>query len=87
MRVFVIHVKHVLQKGMYVANIRLDVELERRLDFLAKETGRTKSFYIRKALEETIEDLEDLYLARHRVEALGNVSSLKEVRKEFGLDH
>ena len=70
-----------------MANIRLDVELERRLDFLAKETGRTKSFYIRKALEETIEDLEDLYLARHRVETLGNVSSLKEVRKEFGLDH
>lgn len=70
-----------------MANVRLGGDLELRLDVLAKETGRTKSFYIRRALEEMIEDLEDMYLARHRVETLGKTFTLKEVREEFGLDH
>ncbi len=43
-------------------SIRLDPETEARLDALAKETGRTKSFYVRTLIEEYLEDLEDLYL-------------------------
>lgn len=45
-------------------SIRLDPDLDARLAQLAKKTGRTKSFYVRQAIEEQIEDLEDLYLAR-----------------------
>jgi len=35
---------------------------------LAKETGRTKSYYVQKMLEESIEDLELLHLAKMRSE-------------------
>ena len=68
-----------------MATIRLDNDLEKRLNFLAQQTGRTKSFYIRKALENAIEDMEDLYLAQHRVETLGKTYSSQEVRQELGL--
>jgi RHH-type rel operon transcriptional repressor/antitoxin RelB len=47
--------------------IRLPEEIESRLENLAKETGRTKTFYARKAILEYIEDLEDLYLAKKRL--------------------
>ena len=68
-----------------MATIRLNNELESRLDFLAEKTGRTKSFYIRKALENNIENLEDLYLAQHRVETLGKTYTSQEAREELGL--
>ena len=48
--------------------VRLEDSLEKRLDELAKLTGRTKSYYIRQALEEKLDDLEDLYIAEHRLE-------------------
>jgi len=70
-----------------MANIRLDESLERRLEHLAKVTGRTKSYYIRKVLQEAIEDLEDLYIARHRMETQGKTYTSEEMRKELGLDH
>jgi RHH-type rel operon transcriptional repressor/antitoxin RelB len=43
--------------------IRLPEEIERRLDALAKKTGRTKSFYARQAILEQLNDIEDYYLA------------------------
>jgi len=42
---------------------------------LVQQTGRTKSFYVRKAIEEKLEDLEDLYLG---LAVLENVRSGKE---------
>jgi RHH-type rel operon transcriptional repressor/antitoxin RelB len=45
-------------------SIRLDDELDARLERLARLTGRSKSFYVKQALEEHVDDLEDLYLAR-----------------------
>ncbi len=41
--------------------IRLPVDIEKRLDTLAKQTGRTKTFYATQAILEKIEDLEDYY--------------------------
>jgi len=43
-------------------SIRLDENLDARLARLARLTGRSKSFYVKQALEDQIEDLEDLYL-------------------------
>lgn len=43
--------------------IRLPPSIEKRLERLAKSTGRTKTFYAREAILEHLEDLEDLYLA------------------------
>jgi RHH-type rel operon transcriptional repressor/antitoxin RelB len=45
-------------------SIRLSDELDARLERLARLTGRSKSFYVKHAIEEQIEDLEDLFLAR-----------------------
>ncbi len=47
--------------------LRLPPEIEKRLDTLAKRTGRTKSFYAREAILRHIEDLEDYQLARRRL--------------------
>ena len=43
--------------------IRLPEDVEKRLNALAKATGRTKTFYAREAILEHLDDLEDLYLA------------------------
>lgn len=43
--------------------LRLPADIERRLDELARRTGRSKSFYAREAILEHLEDLEDTYLA------------------------
>ncbi len=48
--------------------IRLPENFEKRLQALAVKTGRTKSFYAREAIIEHLEDLEDYYLAVHRIE-------------------
>ncbi len=44
-------------------SVRLPEKLENRLNNLAKATKRPKSFYVREALERSIEDIEDAYLA------------------------
>ena len=50
--------------------IRLPEKLERRLDRLAKRTGRTKTYYAREAIVQHLDDLEDIYLAEKRLEAI-----------------
>lgn len=48
--------------------VRLPKDLEKRLDELAKLTGRTKTYYVREALQAKLDELEDLYIAEHRLE-------------------
>lgn len=50
--------------------IRLTPEIEQRLETLARRTGRSKTFYAREAILEHLDNLEDLYLAEKRLEAL-----------------
>ena len=50
--------------------IRLPPEVEARLAALAEATGRSKSYYVREAIEEHLADLEDIYLAQKRIEDL-----------------
>ena len=40
-------------------SIQLDPDIERRLDFLASQTGHTKAFYLREMIEKGIQDMED----------------------------
>lgn len=49
-------------------SIKLDQSTEDRLHYLARETGRTISFYVREAIESKLEDLEDIYLAEKALE-------------------
>jgi RHH-type rel operon transcriptional repressor/antitoxin RelB len=69
--------------------LRLSPELEKRLEALARATGRTKSFYARAAIEEHLADLEDLYLAEKRLIALragrGVTHTLDDVERDLGL--
>lgn len=65
--------------------LRLPPELEKRLDDLAKKTGRTKSFYARQAIIEYIDDLEDLAMAELALrEDDGTRYTLAEVLAESG---
>ena len=45
--------------------IRLEPELEEKLDSLAKETGRSKSYYAREAIRQYLEDREDYLKGRY----------------------
>ena len=51
-------------------SIRLAPETERRLTFLAEQTGRSKAFYLREIIEKGIEDMEDYYLAADVLERI-----------------
>lgn len=51
-------------------SVRLDADIEQRLDALARATGRTKASYIREALEEHLQDMEDAYLAQAELDAV-----------------
>jgi RHH-type transcriptional regulator, rel operon repressor / antitoxin RelB len=51
-------------------SLRLDPDIEARLAYLAQATGRSKTFYLRKLIEEHLEELEDAYLAEHALEQL-----------------
>ena len=66
--------------------LRLPPDIEKRLDDLARKTGRTKSFYAREASLEHIDDLEDLYLAEQRLKENGPRISLEEMIEKYGID-
>ena len=71
-------------------SVRLAPETERRLDFLASRTGRTKAFYLREIIERGLDDMEDYYLAAEVLERVRqrreSVHSAADVRRELGLD-
>ena len=64
--------------------LRLPPEIEKRLEKLARLTGRTKSFYAREAIERHLEDLEDFHLAQRRLRRSGPRVSLEEIEREIG---
>ena len=69
--------------------IRLPHAIEKRLEKLARRTGRTKTFYAREAILEHLEDLEDLYLAEISLDRIRSGEArtipLKHVLKRHGL--
>ena len=70
--------------------IRLPADMEQRLNVLANATQRPKSFYVREALERSLEDIEDAYLAEtayERFKAGGEQAvPLEDVMREHGLE-
>ncbi len=71
-------------------SIRLNPEIEHRLDFLASNTGRTKAYYLRELIEQGLDDMEDYYLAAEVMERIRKkkeqVHSAADVRKELDLE-
>ncbi len=69
--------------------IRLPRSIEKRLERLARRTGRTKTYYVREAILEHLEDLEGMYLAERAMERIRSGEEqtipLKDVMKRHGL--
>jgi RHH-type rel operon transcriptional repressor/antitoxin RelB len=66
--------------------IRLDKELEQELDLLAKSRGSNRSAVVREAIIQYLENNEDLQLAKESLSNMSSTKSLKQLRKELGLD-
>ncbi len=66
--------------------IRLPKDIEDRLDRLAKQTGRTKTFYAREAIVEHLEELEDVFLAEKRLREPAKRWTQDELEQGLDLD-
>jgi RHH-type rel operon transcriptional repressor/antitoxin RelB len=70
--------------------IRLPQSIEKRLDRLARRTGRTKTYYVREAILQHLESIEDLYQAERALERIRRGEErtipLKDAMKRHGLE-
>ena len=70
--------------------IRLPDSIEKRLEKLARRTGRTKTYYVREAILQHLDDLEDMYLAERVLDRIRdgeeNTVPLEDVMKRYGLE-
>lgn len=78
------------EKADQMIGIRIPKSIGERLASLAQRTGRSKTYYIREAIIEHLDDLEDVYLAEQVRERLRrgeeSVSSMEDVEKRLGLE-
>ncbi len=80
----------VLHPGDDVAtSIRLERDIEQRLDNLAAQTGRTKSYYLRELIHAGLDALEAQYLVAAGQERMRKVelagSAAEQLRRKLGL--
>ena len=66
--------------------IRLEKDLEHEIDLLAKTKGSNRSAVVREAIVRYLEDNEDLELAKLALAETRSNRSLKDLRKDLGLD-
>ncbi|MDD4933783.1 MAG: ribbon-helix-helix protein, CopG family [Methylacidiphilaceae bacterium] len=75
---------------MGAVSLRLPDEVVKRLDVLAARTGHSKTFYMIEAIQEHLDDLEDLYLAEAELLAIraggSETMPLEEVMKRYGIE-
>lgn len=65
--------------------VRVPEEVVKRLDRLARKTKRTRTYYVRQAILEHIQDLEDYYLALSRQEHSQPTIPFDEMERRLGL--
>lgn len=72
-------------------SIRLPQKIEERLERLSVQTGRSKAFYVKEAILDHLDDIEDIYLAEKRLEGIrsGRTQTvpLQEVMKRYDMDN
>ncbi len=66
--------------------IRLNKEIEKELNMLAKIRGTNRSELVREAIVQYLEDNEDLELAKQAKNSMKSSKSLKQLRIDLGLD-
>ena len=71
-------------------SVRVPKELEARLDHMAERTQRSRSYFVKKALERYLEDEEDYVDAvaayEEHIRSGDKTYTLDEVKKLHGLD-
>ena len=67
-------------------SLRLDPDTENRLDRLARSTGRTKTWFIRRAIEEYLDEWEDYHVALARLEEEKDEVDISDVRRRLGVE-
>ncbi|MBY0292994.1 MAG: ribbon-helix-helix domain-containing protein [Alphaproteobacteria bacterium] len=68
-------------------SIRIPDNLDKRLNHLSHELDRNKSYLIRQAVEEFLEDREEYLIALARLSKNEKEYTLEEVEEKLGLDH
>ena len=71
---------------MLMLTLRLPSRMEERLNRLSKRTGRPKTYYAKKAIQEFLDEQEDYLIAVARLEENLPPIPLAEVVKRLGLD-
>jgi RHH-type rel operon transcriptional repressor/antitoxin RelB len=66
--------------------VRLEKELEAELTRLAAATGRSKSYYVKEALNSYLQDHADYLHALAALERQEPRTTLADLRKELGLE-
>ncbi len=67
-------------------SVRLPKEMEARIERLAEATKRPKSFFVKEALENYLEDMEEYYEAlKRRNDPNRNLISLEELERALEL--
>lgn len=67
-------------------SVRLDEATETKLDNLANATQRSKSFFVKEALKNYLDDMVDFYDAQKRKSAKDrNLISMEELEKSLGI--
>jgi RHH-type transcriptional regulator, rel operon repressor / antitoxin RelB len=70
--------------------IRLPQSIEKRLEKLVRRTGHSKSFYVREAVIQHLDDLEDIYLAEKSLKRIRSgkdrVIPLDEIMKRYSIE-
>ena len=67
--------------------VRLPENLEQRLSDLAEQTHRSKSYYVKQAIQTFLNDNEDRLLALVRLEEKNPRISLEEMERRLGLEN
>jgi RHH-type rel operon transcriptional repressor/antitoxin RelB len=67
--------------------VRIPRALDERLGDFAAKTGRRKTYYVSKAIECYLEDLEDYHDAKEALKKSKRTYTLDEVARKLGLDY
>ena len=67
-------------------SVRLAKEMENRINNLAKSTQRPKSFFVKEALSNYLEDMEDYYdVLKRKNDKTREIISLEELKSAIDL--
>lgn len=76
---------------MVATSVRMSDKTAEKLDKLSRLTGRSKSYYLREAIESSIDQLLYEYTLLNEVEEIragkAKTYSLEEVKAELGLEN